>query len=1414
MPRSRLILAVLPLGIALSPHGAESAPAGVHLVASGSSAIHFTVDVPPHLGLTPVAGVADAPDGVRLVIDGYELVAEHGAPELPQRIVMVAVPPSGEVRLRARGEDARTIENVDLSPPAWAERGKEAEPPVYPRSAEAYAAATPVAPARARVLEVSWMRNQRVARVALWPAEYSPATRRLTLWRTLDVELEVEPAAETTTPAERVDPFEGLYHAVLVNPEQGERWRRPDPGAGAIGSEGTARAAVIPDQSVFTGRPWIKIAITKTGFYKVDFGQLRTLPPFSTAGAVPVDSLRLYSWPGLPYLAESDSCDDCDYREVAIGISESGTGNGQFDVNGDSFYFFGLGPSDWNDLYQPAAPETLFTNNPYETRSFYYLTVSTAENPVPGRFQRILTATGTPTGGGTQDSTFQSRSHFEVDTPTEYFPDAPPIGSTLFWEKWFWRSLSSTTTFFSLADAPGADTTQNGRLRMRLWGLAAVDTCFSRVRRPHHEVQWSWNAAPLRYEAWNSSTAYTVDAPIPLRTAGNTLNISLFPGTPPFPCFTRAAIAWFDLFYARRFVPQGDELTFSSRDVAGDFVYRIGPFTSATPPRVFDLTDSFEPIEVLGLVYEPLAAGGYRLTFEAAQSRRRTFRVIPPTSITAVPSASITVPPPTSLESRSLRSTSRGADYVVIYYDDFKTAADSLDLWRQAHNGMQTTAVPVSAIYDQFSGGRIDPAAIRNFLRAAFYNWNPRPAYVTLLGDASFDFKNYKGRAGAGQPGTLVPSYENGFDSGVDRQFATDDWLLNLDRGRVVDFLGGRVPANDAASALSFVRDKVLFYERSTPVEEYRNRVMLIADDNEQGARDDPLKWTHMSQTSTLDSLAIPSHMDRVYVYLHTYPDGAGETKPGAKDDIKKNINGPGIAIMNFIGHGSPFQLTDEGVLLDTDVGSFINAQRLPLFIAASCDIGKYNDPTVLSLGERMLLRNGGGAIGVISATELAFSYQNATLDTLLFRSLFRRDPTPGSPTYGQYYVPISRALVEGKTTSANSQKYQLMGDAATRLDVPHLWMETSLWDTAGTDSSSTIHQGQTLLLKGRLLDRPGGGQVPFEGVASILVEDSAPLQLTPPCTLPNVGTCYQQYYYYRAGPIFQGNVAVRQGAFEIRFVVPLEARLGTHGRVRAYVAGRQVGTAFDDDGAGSRPLVVATGAAVSNDHSGPTITLSFAGGSTIVSPTAVLQALISDPSGILTTGHTPQNGIVVTVDANTTNRVDITPSFRYAADSYQSGTASFALPNLPAGPHRIRISAADNLAAGLHAGEHRSFAEIDFEVRAVPPLHIARAYLFPNPTSSSGGRRGGLFVVDSQGDSLNVLVRIYTVSGKMIRSLSQFGGLGQVQIPWDGLDAEGQVLGNGTYVFKVHANNREADGSSSSHEHDVTEGKFVIVNR
>ncbi len=1452
---ARALFAGLLLALAVAPVCAASL-AGVRLAPATPGSVRFTVDVPA----LATTATGDPSGSVQAALEGYEPVGALGAPPSFRRVILVAVPPLGDVRVRGVGSATAVSEGVTLAPVSASE-GASTEGAW--RDLAAYGAAGSAVPAAARLLDVTWLRNQRVARIAIEPVAYEPAARRLTVAQRIDVDVQVTPTGALGPAAEPDDPFEPVYREVLANYDQGKSWRRPGVadlvrGARRLGLQVESAVVATPlDSSAIYGHGWAKLAIKRPGFYAVNYSTLRSLQLFSAiSDSIKLDSLRLYTLPGYPQLSATSFCDTCDLKEVPIGFIDKsaatsptlGGPDGYFATNNDAFYFFGMGPSGWASDYDRSYADTAYINHPYETTNYYYLTVATATNPVGGSPQRIATRSNVaPVGGATVVSTFPDRQHFEEDHV--YDPNPNPIGSTLFWEKWFWVSMTPGGGFHYAFDLPGADAAQPARFRLRQWGesdntLKTSNVCIPTL--PDHFLDVAFNGTSFGRRVWKGwaidrggVVTYDTVATF-VRSTNNVLDMAV-PNVTVLGCASRidvSGLAWFEVYYQRNLAPVNDSLSFRSPGTAGPYHYDVGPFVRSLPPRLFDVTDPMSPVElhIDGSMWHG-SGSAWTLSFEDTASVVRYYRVVPDSVITLgrLASTSVADAPETSLED-NLRSPLNGAEYVVIYYDTFRDAAQALAAARASHLPLAqgaaphpTKAIPISALYDQFSGGRTDPAAIRNFLRTAYFNWSVRPRFVTFLGDASYDYKNILNKAGVGQPGCLVPTYGDNYDAfpGISHQYTTDDWMLAATdpvKG-LPSFFAGRIPASDATTALQIVRGKILGYESTVPLGEYRNSILLLADDDVQGDNCDGLGWAHLGQTQTLLDTSVPAHMDREYVYLHTYPTGAGHTKPGARDDLKKFLSA-GVSMFNYVGHGSPVKLADESVLIDTDAPKIENGDRLFLFVAASCDVGKFDDPTLTSLGEKLYVTATGGAAAVVSATERALSSQNSDLNRVFYQLVFRRDTVQTLEAtldgHGQYFLPLSAALTIAKIRTgffftANNAKYQLLADAATVLNLPHLWADVTLTDANGAPVTQ-LQRGQTVTFHGQVLDQPGGSAQAFSGIASVLVEDSAPTDDVSGyaddvgCSshFPGGVGLPQQYKFY-AGTIYHGDVSVTNGQFTGKFVVPLDATLGTDGRLRTYL---QAPTVAAGDGTGSSPLPVVAGSASGSDTQGPRITLSFVGGSRTVRPTATLTIDLFDESGIMTTGHAPQNAIIVTVDGNTTSRSDVTSSFRYAADSYQQGVATFTLPGLAAGHHTISVSAADNLAIGIAAGQHRSSATLEFDVVDATRLDITRTYLFPNPVRSTGVGAGGTFVVDAPGDSVNTLVRIYTITGRVIRDLRSMGGLGQVQIPWDGRDAEGDPLANGTYLYKVYVNTREADGRSSAREKAAAEGRLVIVNR
>ena len=83
-----------------------------------------------------------------------------------------------------------------------------------------------------------------------------------------------------------------------------------------------------------------------------------------------------------------------------------------------------------------------------------------------------------------------------------------------------------------------------------------------------------------------------------------------------------------------------------------------------------------------------------------------------------------------------------GADYLILAPALFMPVLNALIALRE-RQGLLVAVADLQAIYDA-GDGRPTPAAIHAYLQAAYTTWNPRPAYVLLVGDGTFDPKRYR----------------------------------------------------------------------------------------------------------------------------------------------------------------------------------------------------------------------------------------------------------------------------------------------------------------------------------------------------------------------------------------------------------------------------------------------------------------------------------------------------------------------------------------------------------------------------------------------------------------------------------------------------------------------------------------------
>ena len=113
--------------------------------------------------------------------------------------------------------------------------------------------------------------------------------------------------------------------------------------------------------------------------------------------------------------------------------------------------------------------------------------------------------------------------------------------------------------------------------------------------------------------------------------------------------------------------------------------------------------------------------------------------------------------------------------------------------------------------------------------------------------------------------------------------------------------------------------------------------------------------------------------------------------------------------------------------------------------------------------------------------------------------------------------------------------------------------------------------------------------------------------------------------------------------------------------------------------------------------------------------------------------------------------------------------------PELAAGENIIEISAKD-------VSENYSDT-VQIFVNVANEFKIQDIFNLPNPFNSF---THFTFNLAGPANPDEVIIKIYTVAGRLIQEISTTGIIGFNKIPWDGRDKDGDQIGNGVYLYKV----------------------------
>ncbi|MES2728312.1 MAG: type IX secretion system sortase PorU [Bacteroidota bacterium] len=748
------------------------------------------------------------------------------------------------------------------------------------------------------------------------------------------------------------------------------------------------------------------------------------------------------------------------------------------------------------------------------------------------------------------------------------------------------------------------------------------------------------------------------------------------------------------------------------------------------------------------------------------------------------------------------------AQGVIITHEKFMNEAQRLADYHTQKNGFKIHVINVADIYTEFGSGAQDITAIRDMLRMFYKKYtaeSERLKYVTLFGRASYDYKNNWAKTKTGYVNTnYIPTYEE-FNSTDPGAYCTDDYFVCLDdnegnflinpgAGDLLDIGIGRMPVQETDQAKAVV-DKVIYYQTKSSFGDWRNRLTFVADDE----FDDNNLINFLTVCETLSTTYIKPikkfNIEKIYTNSFEPTRTAGGKRfPQVNTAITNAVN-KGSLVLNYVGHGGEVGWSARRILSVDEINSWNVKENMPLLMTATCEFSRFDDPLRLAAGELALVNPNGGPISLFTTVRLVYAGWGAN-DGLnaVFNSKIGLDSNAilNPKTFGDLMMQTKNNFAN----FYNTRNFTLLGDPMLQLALPKYVVKTNTVNGKLIETfTDTVKALSKVTITGQVLDQNNNLMSSFNGVVYPTVFDK---ESTYPI-IDNDPDKSVKLFNLQNNIIYKGAATVSNGKFTFSFIVPKDISYQYGFGKISYYANNDT---TDASGYEGKVLIGGTYDTAWSDNVGPKIQLymndeKFVNGGT-VPQNALFIAKIYDENGINTTSRGVGRDLNAIMNKDNSNTIIMNDFYRAELNTYQNGVVNYSYKNLPIGQNKIKFQAYDIFN---NVGE----AEIEFVVASDNKLTLANVLNYPNPFTTNTAFH---FDHNKAGQDMQVLIQIFTVSGKLIKSMqrdiiaatSHFS-----DISWDGRDDFGDPIGKGVYIYKVKV---KAQGKT-----EEAYQKLVILN-
>lgn len=378
-------------------------------------------------------------------------------------------------------------------------------------------------------------------------------------------------------------------------------------------------------------------------------------------------------------------------------------------------------------------------------------------------------------------------------------------------------------------------------------------------------------------------------------------------------------------------------------------------------------------------------------------------------------------------------------EVLVVFPESFRKESERLIDFKRKTEGYEIAGFSTEEIYNQYSSGKVDPTAIRNFCRDLYSKGQGIFKHLLLLGDASYDYKN-NNKASFVNTALLVPSYQSRESLEPIYSYASDDffgfldaaeglwpegysinnrWVSTRDNSHKMDIAVGRIPAKTVLELTNYI-NKYINYKSIIETAPWQNHFGFVADNRDYNL--------HQRDAENLENLALNtfSGLKTDKLYLDDFPiknENSNYSSPEANTKLHEMVN-KGTFLMTYIGHGAEDGFTNEKLLTLADILSFKNQNKLPIWLTATCQFGKFDNPAVVSGAELSLLRPDGGSIALLTTTRPVYSSTNQLVNQAFFKNFNTAE------TLGELFKITKNESVSGEI----NRNFSLLGDPSLKL--------------------------------------------------------------------------------------------------------------------------------------------------------------------------------------------------------------------------------------------------------------------------------------------------------------------------------------------------------------------------------------------